>query len=218
MCSQDMYLSNYDGNSQDLRNRGPHKRRLASSRGKLTNIQQEPDKELVSPKSVSAVNLYHSSPPPVTPSSSSSTSASPNRKISYVHAVNSPSSSSVLESLDSVNEESSTSNSRTEFPFTNHGYHQRKPQQDRKFSAYTTAPASQRTPRGGYSDVHHRRWSTVDPTPTDRTMSSTGSGSNIEIFGPTSTNAEWYHRSNNSNNKRFDRQQAALVKGPESRL
>lgn len=214
MGSQETFLSNYEGNSQDLRNRGPHKRRLTTSRGKLTNIHQEPDKELVSPKSVSAVNLYHSSPPPVTPSSSSSTNASPNRKISYVHAVNNNSSSSGLESLQSVNEEStgmvSTTNDRTEFPFTN--YTHRPVKHDRKISAgggmYTTA-ASQRTSKGSmnYSDVHHRRWSSIEQAQPDRSSS-------IEIFGPTSSsNTEWLHR-----NRRFEQQQEALLKGPESQL
>ena len=197
--SQDAFLLSCDGNSQDLRSRGPHKRRLASSRGKLPYIE-EPQKEDLPLSTSSSTSTLPYTPSPITPSSASSTIVSPKRKISYVTAVSKAWDSTTSNEqllLQSVEEDSAStlkSSSYTKFSFSNRNV----TEVERKSSAGPYS-ASQRTSKQSlnYSDHHHRRWSTIDQ--------------NIEIFGPTSSsNSEWLTRSRRSENN--------LIKGPESCL
>ena len=127
MGSQETFLSNYEGNSQDMR-RGHQKRRLASSRGRLANIE-EPEKDFTSSgtsnRSLSTSTLPTSTlPTPISPSTASTTVVSPKRKISYMTAVSKAWDSPVYnDSLQSVNENSSITtlkspSSHSEFSFS----------------------------------------------------------------------------------------------------
>lgn len=212
MGSQETFLSNYEGNSQDLRSRGPHKRRLASSRGKLAYIEEPPSRDLPSPPSSSSVSTSASTstlpytPSPVTPNSASSTVVvSPKRKISYMNAVSSAWDSTNTEQLQSVNEDVSLSTLQSDHTKFSFNYQNDPTRTGRKVSAGSYSTASQRTSRHSmnYSDLHHRRWSTITPAQQQQ--------NGIEIVGPTSSSTEWLYRNNR-------RSEPNLIKGPESCL
>ena len=169
--------------------RGHQKRRLASSRGRLANIE-EPEKDFTSSgtstKSLSTSTL----PTSISPSIASTTVVSPKRKVSYTTAISKAWDNPVSnDMLQSVNENSistlKSASSHTEFSFS-------RPIPSKANASPAPNPtlpysASQRSSKQfkNYSDVHHRRWSAIDsPQQGD-----------IEIFGPTSSTNEWLHRS-----------------------
>ena len=193
------------GNSQDPFRRGPHKKRLATSRGKLNYIE-EPQKDPPSSMPPSAEPRVLS---PVRHSSTAPSVTSPQRKISYTHAISRGYDYSSTDALQSVDEDTvdTSCHVRAKYPLNHQSTSHLYNNSEKKISVGGVYPPSQRYPRHttSHGDIRHpRRWSAIDPSP------------QMEIIGPTSTDSDWMSRGFTTSIGRSMKQ--TYVAGPESCL